>query len=747
MRSPFHSAAKNMFDAGWSVMPLMAGQKRPFIDKWTKYCVVRPDYGELTYWLSKPHEMNIGACLGEASGVMALDFDDDIDGLHEKILNIIPDSPLKKKGNKGFTAFYQYEKAIGSRGFSKAGVRVLDVLSDGRQTVMPPSIHPRTGEPYVWDSKTFEDIKISDLPKLTPKMFQDIVKFFKVEPTAPIKMQEGWPDPDLEEAAHTIQYIQPDESYDMWIHVGMALKEKFGEAAYQLWDTWSATGAKYKNSQETISKWRSFTNTGIGYGTIVMHAMSNPNFEPPWRFNTNQEVPDVIEPGGNMDWEAPPEKDEFQAAKNIILKHSAAKNQSHAALMKAPGLVGKIANWINHTSDYPIPPLAIAVALAATGTLMAHKIKTETGLRTNIYCAGLAPSGGGKNHGLKCVKHLLKMAGMKTAVSGKPKSSSALINGLAKRKGIQLLPWDEFGLAIESMNNARAGNHQREILSVMMELFSAADSTYNGDEYANADGKRPAIDIEQPNLCIYGASTEEQFYSSLSSKETVNGFLPRWLIFHSDDYAIDALDVPSFYNIPDDLLSEVKEWADHPTNADPSGNLAELEINPRVIPMEKAAKDLWVNYQREKRVFIAENQSYAFNAVIARAAEHAAKIALCAHEGDTISAEVMVWSIALSEQCLKYAIHAAELNLADNEHEANLKRLTREMEKMSRQYTKAAGWFTHTVLVQNTRWLTTFQRNELLQQLNQAEKIEVQKRNVKNARKPVTLYRIAGLYE
>lgn len=749
MRSPFHRAARQLWEAGWSVMPLMKEQKRPFLDNWTRLCSERVTEVELRHWESKPQEMNIGVCLGAASGLMALDFDDDIDGLHAKIANLIPVSPLRKTGSKGYTAFYRYDPAITSRGFSKSGVRVLDILSDGRQTVLPPSVHP-DGSVYAWIDKTPADVAISDLPILRLETFHDIVKFFKVDPVAPIKLDNGWSDPDIQEAAYTISFIDPDHGgYDMWIHVGMALKDEFGDGAYDLFDQWSASGSKYQGRKETRQKWDSFKNIGISYGTIVMHAMSNPNFVPPWNLTKNREIPNPIIPGSKLDNNPKPVSNEFAEASAIIIKQASVTRANHASFMRAPGLVGEIAQWINTTSRYPQPALAMGVAISVAGTLLAHKVQTETKLRTNIYCAGLAPSGGGKNHGVLCAKHLLSAVGMRQQISGKPKSGTALINGLSKRSGIQFLPWDEFGMAIEALNNPRAGSFQREILSLMTELFSAAGSVYYGDEYANADGKRPAIDVEQPNLCVYGASTEEQFYSALGSKEALNGFLPRWLIFHSEDYAVDSVTAPSITEIPESLLATARGWAEHPTNSDPSGNLDELTIRPRVIPMDRAARELWESYSRDKRALIADDRNNLFNPLLARAAEHAAKIALCAHEGDSITLDVMTWAIGISELCLSYAVRAGELNMADNEHEANVKRMKRTIDKLSRKNVRSKGWVVHGELSKASQNLTRHQRNEILHGLLESGYLESRSERAHGVArgKAYIFYRVAGIYE
>ncbi len=175
-RSPFQIAAPDLRAQGYSVIPLAPTQKYPTIERWSEYCSRLPTDEEHARWMGWVAS-NIGLCLGSASGIMALDFDDDVDGLHAAILAVVPDSPVKKRGAKGFTAFYRYSGQR-SHGFSVRGTRVLDVLSDGRQTVLPPSLHP-SGGAYEWTTPvTLGDVRGDYLPEIPASSMQMITSLF-----------------------------------------------------------------------------------------------------------------------------------------------------------------------------------------------------------------------------------------------------------------------------------------------------------------------------------------------------------------------------------------------------------------------------------------------------------------------------------------------------------------------------------------------------------------------------------------
>ena len=73
----------------------------------------------------------------------------------------------------------------------------------------------------------------------------------------------------LEELGWMLALIPPDCSYNEWVTVGMVLHGMHGQAAFKLWDTWSAQAAeKYPGQFETRKKWASFAGVAankVGY--------------------------------------------------------------------------------------------------------------------------------------------------------------------------------------------------------------------------------------------------------------------------------------------------------------------------------------------------------------------------------------------------------------------------------------------------------------------------------------------------
>ena len=69
--------------------------------------------------------------------------------------------------------------------------------------------------------------------------------------------------------------------YDLWINMGMALQEGFGDAGFHLWDSWSSSQYEYEGTEALQKKWRGFHNgDGVTMGTLF-HTAKQAGWEPP----------------------------------------------------------------------------------------------------------------------------------------------------------------------------------------------------------------------------------------------------------------------------------------------------------------------------------------------------------------------------------------------------------------------------------------------------------------------------------
>lgn len=161
----FAEKAPAYWAAGLPAIPLRQGEKRPFTNGWQRFCKEMPTPQEMMDWVSSSSEYNMGLALGPCSKVIALDVDyaDESDML--AIKSVIPESPCTRIGSKGFVKFYKYRPELDKKFQIKRDGKVLvELLTDGQQVVLPPSIHPDTHKPYQSDTNLYE--VVNSLPSL-----------------------------------------------------------------------------------------------------------------------------------------------------------------------------------------------------------------------------------------------------------------------------------------------------------------------------------------------------------------------------------------------------------------------------------------------------------------------------------------------------------------------------------------------------------------------------------------------------
>lgn len=197
-------------------------------------------------------------------------------------------------------------------------------------------------------------------------------------------------------------------------------------------------------------------------------------------------------------------------------------------LADCPGLVGEIARFVDAKFSFTQPAIALASAFAFVGSLKSQRFHCDS-VQPNLYCLAVATSGSGKSQAQSAIEMLSDKVKIRNLIMGKPASDAGLLNALRDTPR-QLLIWDEFGLALSELSKAQA-SYRVLILSTIMDLFSKAGTVFRGKQYANQE----RIDIHNPFLSILAASTPNRFFSSLNDNFVEDGFLPRWLIFFSNN--------------------------------------------------------------------------------------------------------------------------------------------------------------------------------------------------------------------
>jgi len=392
-------------------------------------------------------------------------------------------------------------------------------------------------------------------------------------------------------------------------------------------------------------------------------------------------------------------------------------------------LVTEIAKEITDNAIFPQPELSLAASIAAVGTIMGHSFRTETDLRTNMYVFSVSESGTGKDHPRKYIQRLFKDCGLRKRIRGKAGSGSGLVGALYRANGVLLLQTDEMGKELENLNSARAGVYLREIPTLFTELFSTANGYYYDKDLSNRDGKMEPRDIDQPCLSINGSTVPSALYGSMSSIQTFDGFLSRFIPFEGDPM-VKPIDGKGIYKIDKDLVQRIKDvyMIGRGVSVDEYGDMdfSEDIIDPKIIYMDKPAKELFVEFREKmdgnKREEIKNGTG--LNGIWSRATEHCSKMALIGHDIDkgVVDLNSMEWSINMITEKTEFLIKAAQENISDNDVEARKKKILSIIKDYPRR--NGGGYITKRDLTRRTPSLNPKERKDCLYDLKESGNIE-----------------------
>lgn len=131
----------------------------------------------------------------------------------------------------------------------KRRVWEIDLLGTGKNCVLPPSIHPDTGDAYAWI------IEPDDYPvHVDADWLMSILEPETYEPADNDEpMGLSWA--EGEDILRTVEHLADD--HETWVRVGMGLKHEFGEDGWEMFDAWSKRGHGY-NRKDNLYQWKRF---------------------------------------------------------------------------------------------------------------------------------------------------------------------------------------------------------------------------------------------------------------------------------------------------------------------------------------------------------------------------------------------------------------------------------------------------------------------------------------------------------
>lgn len=730
MMSAFSDHAARLLERGYSVIPIIPGQKRPGevrynawqgMSGWQRFCDAPPTRLQIDMW-SRWEDASICVTLGRASNMTAIDFDYGSPEVRAALEAILPPSPVKKTGAKGYTAFYRGYQ-VASKKYLLDGVSVIEVLAHGKQTVLPPSLHP-DGMNYRWlTTDTLEDLTIGELPELPSDIHERIVKALE-----PFQVKHG----ALTSRTDSDQSAPKGKASDSEASYWREINDK-AIASLDAWVPGLFPEAKraHNGSYRAVAHWRGGENNNVSI---------HPEGIKDWVTDESMTPLDLVMRANSCDLETavqwlknalgmPTElvfvEEEFVPPPAQPKEEKKAKQKSGFIMPDSNTALGMLVEYINRTSLKPQPELAVAASLCAIGVLAGRKYYSPSNVRTNIMTIGIADSGAGKNHARVVINRIITdHLGAGNYIGGNKIGSGPGLLTAVHRHPAMLFQLDEFGMFLHAVANRTSGNHYlTQILDNLTELFTSSNDVFRGTEYAD-QRNRPRFDIVQPNVCLYGTTTPQVFWRALQSGNAVDGSLARFLIFESSNSYPDSQEV-SDIGPPEELISLLTRIKDA---IGANGNLGASMNSGDVLPpgdlvqvtYSEEASNMFAALDKETTKTLRRLEGTKVTSIYAREVELTIKVAMIHAlsrdpENPVVLPTDFNFAHSIVTQSMQAMIDGIERFVADNAAESNSKKVLEIVRK--------ANFISRTELCKQTQFLGR-DRDTVIKHLEEAELIE-----------------------
>ena len=494
--------------------------KRPYHNDW--YHI---DYNECFEHYSWH---GVGLKCGQASGIICLDFDSKDENIKEKIKQLLPPLFSGKIGNpkKLPTMFFQYNEE------ESCDLRNIEVqlLSTGKQTVLPPTIHPELDKKFEWIGNPLIEIDIDDLPYLNKDLWKALETLNETTVSSnniSNKLSTGRNNALKTQVVAAVtsgkqvdEIIQEVIQYDQINH-SPPLFEDTSEASMQ--------GSVYQNALGFVCR---------NIGSLTK----------------NKKVV-IDEPARAVN-----NSDKVTFGESFFKKEGTSQIKSRKFL-KLPKLIG-IGNEIFHELYDGAPIPRTQFAFQNTMFLLSLMIGNKAmyrGTGLNLYTYSVGQSACGKDYPFKRTQQILKLAKLEHLIGpSSPTSETSILKFLEehREKGCW---WNEGEKVLKLMSNPRTNFG---VLECVTDLYDGVGKPYFNKGTIGANGELKKFgDIYSPFLSINMASTTSAFNKNANTSMFETGLLNRFDIYFEDRYK--RLNYRDNYNPPikHNIVSQISDIA------------------------------------------------------------------------------------------------------------------------------------------------------------------------------------------
>jgi hypothetical protein len=188
-----------------------------------------------------------------------------------------------------------------------------------------------------------------------------------------------------------------------------------------------------------------------------------------------------------------------------------------------------------------------------------------------------------------------------------------------------------------SAYDRNAGAHMKEIVTLFTQFFSEAGQTWMGSDYADRKLNAP-IPIVQPHMGLFGITNPTSLWNAFGGGALKDGSVARYLVFHPNEmYPGRAKAMVSDATVPASVLDPLNAIVRDIPVPESRGNLAALAMadpSPHRVPIAADAEEALLDYEDANVLDRRKAAGTDRASIIARAVEHAWKIACIAAVAD-----------------------------------------------------------------------------------------------------------------
>ena len=392
----------------------------------------------------------------------------------------------------------------------------------------------------------------------------------------------------------------------------------------------------------------------------------------------------------------------------------------------APGFIGEYYRFLHQHAENKLPEAFLSAALsvlsAVSGRTHCFPYKQWV-TQSNLYSLVLAPSGAGKDFARGVNEKLINavdngLRGGLIVGTDDFASSSAIVAELDEYPR-RLWQIDEFSEFIDGIDSARSGQHLKEIRGLLLKLYtSAGRENYKPKSFAD---RRRNVVLNRPHAVIYGTSTPDGFWQSLSISAVRGGLAGRILIFEDQYCKLQASQSAPKVDADGCVVMASQESLCEFPNVltDPLVDcLSASETDVKTLRIDARAFSRLDEHERGIRSK-QESDSPLECLLWQRAGEKTSKLAMLAaiaRQSDVISLEDVDWAILLVNALTRRMANRVEANVSENIQDANVKFVYQQIAK--------TGAAIRRDLTRRTQKLSQRDRTSILSDLVESEQVK-----------------------